>query len=123
MGMGPKQCGSVIIIIISNTTSTSTACLILNLVRRVRSLAHKSLEYNYTVNGTGLKFPLTTFEFWPSDSDTVISWLHVKGHAQQPGMVSKCGLAGSEGNEAADACATNGKRGHTPRPLAAIIHT
>ena len=59
---------------------------------------------------------------WVADSGTAISWLHVKGHAQQLGMVSEGGLAGSEGNEAADACATNGKRGHTPQTTG-NIHT
>ena len=37
-------------------------------------------------------------------------------------MVSEGGLASSEGNEAADACATNGKRGHTPQTTG-NIHT
>jgi hypothetical protein len=59
---------------------------------------------------------------WVADSGTAISWLHVKGHAQQLGMVSEGGLASSEGNEAADACATNGKRGHTPQNTG-NIHT
>jgi hypothetical protein len=35
-------------------------------------------------------------------------------------MVSDGGLEGSEGNEAADACATNGKRGHTPQATGSI---
>jgi hypothetical protein len=37
-------------------------------------------------------------------------------------MVSEGRLGGSEGNEAADACATNGKRGHTPHATGSI-HT
>ena len=57
---------------------------------------------------------------WVADSGTQISWLHVKGHAQELGMVSARGLKGSEGNEAADACATNGKRGHTPQATGSI---
>ena len=57
---------------------------------------------------------------WVADSGTTISWLHVKGHARELGMVSEGGLKGSEGNEAADACATNGKRGHTPQASGSI---
>ena len=57
---------------------------------------------------------------WVADSGTKLSWLHVKGHAQELGMVSDKGLKGSEGNEAADTCATNGKRGHTPRATGSI---
>ena len=57
---------------------------------------------------------------WVSNKGTTIDWQHVKGHAKALGMVSDTGLMGSPGNEAADACATHGKRGTQPQTTSSI---
>ena len=57
---------------------------------------------------------------WVSGNGTTIDWLHVKGHARALGMVSKTGLKGNAGNEAADTCATHGQRGTQPRTTGSI---
>ena len=51
---------------------------------------------------------------------TTIDWQHVKGHVKVLGMVSDNGIQGSPGNEAADTCATHGKRGTQPRTTGSI---
>jgi hypothetical protein len=56
-----KQSGSVIKRKIK--FGAGTVCLIQNLARREPSLFQNSFGCNCTVNGTGLKFLLTAFEF------------------------------------------------------------
>ena len=57
---------------------------------------------------------------WVLSQGTTIDWQHVKGHAKALGMVSDNGVQGSPGNEAADTCATHGKRGTQPRTTGSI---